>query len=327
MIDNLKKYWFVVVICLVLVAGIGFYAKQQIGTVLRGKTVEGKQVVSEIAGVNYFAEDYNKDLKERYGLTQTYALFERSVLSSIETTPEIAKKSKEIAETAKAGTAQQQGQAGMQQLESYVISLGYKGLDELNIVYEDMAKRDQIILDYVNANKETYLDPYVEASSPRMVSHILIKMTDSKNPTAEEQAKIDKVNAQLAEGKPFNEVAMALSDDTASAQRGGSIGFTDKSSQLVPEFLAAALATEAGQTSEWTASQYGMHLIKVDSTNPEDFVSNDEEKAKYIASLTASNKQIVYNAIWDKAKDLDIKFTDDAVKKELLTLMGIEEGQ
>ena len=59
MIDNLKKYWFVVVICLVLVAGIGFYAKQQIGTVLRGKTVEGKQVVSEIAGVNYFAEDYN----------------------------------------------------------------------------------------------------------------------------------------------------------------------------------------------------------------------------------------------------------------------------
>ncbi|WZU02908.1 hypothetical protein MGH68_08680 [Erysipelothrix sp. D19-032] len=70
--------------------------KRQIGTVLRGKTVEGKQVVSEI-GVNYFAEDYNKDLKERYGLTQTYALFERSVLSSIETTPEIAKKSKEIA--------------------------------------------------------------------------------------------------------------------------------------------------------------------------------------------------------------------------------------
>ncbi|WZU02907.1 hypothetical protein MGH68_08675 [Erysipelothrix sp. D19-032] len=97
----------------------------------------------------------------------------------------------------KAGTAQQQGQAGMQQLESYVISLGYTGLDELNIVYEDMAKRDQIILDYVNANKETYLDPYVEASSPRMVSHILIKMTDSKNPTTEEQAKIDKVNAQL----------------------------------------------------------------------------------------------------------------------------------
>ncbi|WZU02906.1 peptidyl-prolyl cis-trans isomerase [Erysipelothrix sp. D19-032] len=42
---------------------------------------------------------------------------------------------------------------------------------------------------------------------------------------------------------------MALSDDTASAQRGGSIGFTDKSSQLVPEFLAFALATEAGQTS------------------------------------------------------------------------------
>ncbi|QIK70430.1 peptidylprolyl isomerase [Erysipelothrix sp. HDW6C] len=327
MIDNLKKYWFVVVICLVLIVGTVLFAKQQMGTVLRGKTVEGKQVVSEIAGINYFGDDYQQDLKDRYGDAELYKLFERSVLGSIETPEEVVTKAKEDAATVKTNVSAQQGQAGLDTLNSQIVALGYKGLDELNLVYEDMAKRDTLVLDLIASNKDLYLKPYVDAKSPRVVSHILVKMTDPKNPTAEEQKKIDDVNARLAEGTAFSEVAMALSDDTGSAQKGGSIGFMDKDSQLVTEFLTAAIATEEGQMTEWVESEYGRHLIKVDSTNTDTFMTDENYKGDFISAISSFDSSVIYQAIWNTAQTLEVSFKDEAVKKSLMEYMNIKEGQ
>lgn len=325
MIDNLKKYWFVVVICVALVIGIGYYSVEQYNSVLRGKKTDGKPVVSEIAGKDYFVEDYAADLKANYGGSELYKLFERSVLSAIETTPEIAERSKENATKVKANISGQQGSAGLEQVNQELIALGYSGVDELNVLYEDMEKRDNIVFDY--AKEHGQLDDYVNEKQPRLVSHILVKMENTQSPTDAEKEKMDKVNAQLQEGVAFNEVALALSDDTGSAQKGGSVGFLDKDSQFVPEFITASLEVNEGETTAWFASQYGMHIVKVDSTNVDKIVETPEGKAGFMSAFMKAQPTTAYKAIYDKAKSLEIEFKDDSVKQQLLDFMQITEEE
>lgn len=327
MIDNLKKYWFVVVICLIFVVFIGVFAKKEMDSVLRGKTADGQDVVSQINDTNYLVNDYYEDLKETYGKVDLYTLFERSVLSAIETSEEIATQAKKDAETFKQNVAAQEGQSGLDKYDKALVGLGYKGIDELNVLYEDSAKRDIIIRDYANDNKEKYVDTYFADAKPRIVSHILVKMDDPENPTATQQEKIDEINKRLADGVSFTDVAKALSDDTASAKQDGLVGFLDKNGQFHEQFLEAALKLEQGEVSEWVINtKAGRHLIKVDIIDLETFTS-DQYLANYIAGITAHHKDLASHAIWNKAKDLKIEFKDDDVKNQILEVMNIKEGE
>ncbi|UPU39208.1 peptidyl-prolyl cis-trans isomerase [Erysipelothrix sp. Poltava] len=49
----------------------------------------------------------------------------------------------------------------------------------------------------------------------------------------------------LKEGKAFSDVAMEFSDD-GTAQNGGLLGYMDKTSSLVPEFIEGAYKYQEG---------------------------------------------------------------------------------
>ena len=46
MIDNIKKHWFVVIVAIIFLAGIIYFTNEQINSVLKGKRVDGKDVIS-----------------------------------------------------------------------------------------------------------------------------------------------------------------------------------------------------------------------------------------------------------------------------------------
>jgi foldase protein PrsA len=322
MLDNVKKYWFVIIIGLVFVVFIGLFSADQINSVLKGKKVDGKEVVAEIKNENYFVDDYFKDLQASIGDGQLYSLFQKSVLRSIETPEDVVKSSKENAEALLNYTAQNEGQAGVEEINAILISMGYSGTDELNLYYEDMAKYNVIIKEYALANKETVLDPYVKEAKPRLVSHILISMDDPKKPTEAQQSKIDEVNKRIANGEKFADIATALSDDQASAVEGGSVGYTDYSTQFVEEFLKAALATEQGKLSEWVNTNYGRHIIKVDSTDITAIIESNE--ADFVQAITSYDADLAYKAIWKKAEALEITFGSEEIKTRLMDFMQIK---
>lgn len=102
--------------------------------------------------------------------------------------------------------------------------------------------------------------------------HILIAPKGSpaaqagkKELTEEEaKAKAEDLRKQLVAGANFDELAKKESDDVGSGARGGDLGSFGHG-QMVPEFEAAAFAAKAGEITPVVKTQFGYHVIKVES--------------------------------------------------------------
>jgi peptidyl-prolyl cis-trans isomerase D len=76
--------------------------------------------------------------------------------------------------------------------------------------------------------------------------------------------KIGDLRAEILRGAKFEDVAKRESADTSSAVQGGSLGKVTKG-MMVPEFEKAAFALKPGELSGPVLTQFGYHLIKMDS--------------------------------------------------------------
>jgi peptidyl-prolyl cis-trans isomerase C len=102
--------------------------------------------------------------------------------------------------------------------------------------------------------------------------HILIAFKGSpaaqpgKPELTEEQAKAkaEELKKQIAGGAKFEDVAKKESDDTGSGANGGELGAFGHG-QMVPEFETAAFAAKVGDVIGPIRTQYGYHLIRVES--------------------------------------------------------------
>jgi parvulin-like peptidyl-prolyl isomerase len=119
-------------------------------------------------------------------------------------------------------------------------------------------------------------------------SHILIRVKGAPMPAAagkqeltdeEAKAKAEAIRKRVTSGEDFAAVAKAESDDTGSAQNGGSLGEFHRG-QMVPPFEQAAFALKPGEISEPVKTPFGYHIIKVEAhtTRPLDQVKPEIEK-------------------------------------------------
>ena len=74
----------------------------------------------------------------------------------------------------------------------------------------------------------------------------------------------DAIKAELAAGKPFEQLATEKSTDPSGAQNGGDLGFFSRGMMVKPFEDAAFALTEAGQVSEPVESQFGWHIIRLE---------------------------------------------------------------
>lgn len=93
------------------------------------------------------------------------------------------------------------------------------------------------------------------------VRHILLKQDTSMTPT-EATKQINNIYEQLKSGKDFALMAKQYSLDTASAVKGGDLGWVS-SEELVPSFAEAMNALPINVISKPVKSPYGWHLIQV----------------------------------------------------------------
>jgi peptidyl-prolyl cis-trans isomerase D len=111
---------------------------------------------------------------------------------------------------------------------------------------------------YYNENKERF-----RVQDRVHVTHILFKTTDKKPEEVKQiEAKAQDVLKQVRAGKDFAALAKENSEDTASAAKGGDIGWITRG-QTVPEFEQKAFSMKPGEVSDLVKTQYGFHIIKV----------------------------------------------------------------
>ncbi len=102
----------------------------------------------------------------------------------------------------------------------------------------------------------------IKEKNPEINPTDLNKKVDEK--IAEQKAKAEAILAEVKQNPDnFEKIAQKKSDDKASGERGGELGFFPKEA-MVPEFSKAAFAMKPNTVSETLVkSPYGFHIIKV----------------------------------------------------------------
>lgn len=140
-----------------------------------------------------------------------------------------------------------------------------------------------------------------QSSAKRMISHILFSGRDA-------QAQASAALAELEAGADFAELAAERSQDPGSARSGGQLGEL-LSGIFVPEFEQAALAlTEAGQLSEPVATDFGVHLIRLDSLDRTE-VDLEDRRAQLTAQIAREAARMEFVALQEELAN--IAFTSD----------------
>ncbi len=91
---------------------------------------------------------------------------------------------------------------------------------------------------------------------------ILPKVNDSQRDKAIQQ--LEDIKQQIENGADFGELARKFSDDPGSGRAGGDLGWTTRG-KFVPEFEAAAYSLDVGELSDVVESEFGFHLIQLQS--------------------------------------------------------------
>ena len=128
---------------------------------------------------------------------------------------------------------------------------------------------------YYDENRGSFILP-----EQRSVSHILLSDDGSEE---ERSKKLSELKVRVEGGESFADLAKEFSDDVGTADLGGSLGIITPGT-MDPQFEDAVfgLASE-GDISEPVVSQFGVHLIQLDSITPESGKPFDEVKDEIIA--------------------------------------------
>jgi peptidyl-prolyl cis-trans isomerase C len=165
-----------------------------------------------------------------------------------------------------------------------------------------------------DAELHKYYDEHKSEYEQIHARHILIRFKGSPVPvkpgekdlTDEEAlAKAQDLEKKLAGGGDFAQLATAESDDTGSASRGGDLG-SFPHGRMVASFDEAAFKLKPGEISAPVKSQYGYHIIKVETIDDKSFDDVKAEIEKKLRPQMANkameeiqkNTKIVYDPVF-----------------------------
>ena len=182
---------------------------------------------------------------------------------------------------------------------AYLLVNGYQLADQVKVT-------DQDLQSYYDAHKAEYSqEEQVKAR------HILVMVNDQRN-DAQAQARIAEARAKLAGGADFAAVAREYSDDTASKDKGGDLGYFGRN-KMVKEFEDAAFSAPPGKLVGPVKSSFGYHLIEVTDKRPAGQQPFDAVKEQLRARLTAErSRDLAESRAKDLATRLSAKKPSDA---------------
>jgi peptidyl-prolyl cis-trans isomerase D len=118
-----------------------------------------------------------------------------------------------------------------------------------------------------DADLRTYFDQHsADFESPGMARVTVVTLPRVVGPadSAAAKAKAQQLREEIVKGAKFEDVAKRESADTVSGAKGGDLGPAPKT-RYVAEFSKAADALKVGEISQPVLTQFGYHIIRLDS--------------------------------------------------------------
>ena len=173
--------------------------------------------------------------------------------------------------------------------------LGWRNLGQLPSMFLDAVKSMQVgdISNLIRSSGSFHIIKllgkrgderhFVDQTKAR---HILIK-TDEVNTDEDVQTRIKQLELRLRSGEDFATLALANSQDTLSAAKGGDLGWVNQG-DTVPEFEEAMNGLAPGEISKPVKSEFGWHLIQVQERRTHD--STEEYERTKVRDLIRAKK-------------------------------------
>ena len=211
---------------------------------------------------------------------------------------------------------------------------GVNSEEELEEMLRLEYKRNEAVEDYVEDNlSDDEIQEYYDENiiGDIKASHILItpdvdsNATDDEQEKAEEEAKkqAEKIIKKLEDGEDFADLAKEYSDDEATAEDGGDLGYFN-TDDMDENFMEAVKELDNDEyTKEPVKTQYGYHIIlKVDQKDkPKLKEVKDEIKTTLANNKLDNDSTLHYQTLIDIREDNNIKWNDDELEKQYEELM------
>lgn len=357
---SLRQNWFIYLLVLVLAIVSSYYIYDTGKGKLRGKSIDGENVVYAIGDQNITTSAFYDAMYKNGGTAALYHAVVRKVTdASVKTTEAMKKKAQQQTQSAIAGYAQQYPTNYQEKLDEQLKQLGYEnGYKDLETYFIEYQKQTQLVSDYAKEN--------FDELKIRNISYILISKEQQSGgvpgkPSDQQQETMNQVDAEIAAGKSFATVAAHYSADSSTASKGGVLGTIDKNvSNLDKDFLNAALLLNEGEISNWVYSEsFGFFKIYCNAATPDTLekvakqqaldtangvdYSSPQASAAPTASAAATvdpetvdadpyedliskwDTTLTNTAIWEKAESMNINFANKDDRNALRSYMGLPE--
>lgn len=127
-------------------------------------------------------------------------------------------------------------------------------------VMQDVSVSEEELREFYVKNKEQFLVP-----EQVRASHILIHMPPdaTKEEKMNARVKADVIIERLRKGESFRNLAEKYSDDTASKEKGGDLGYIQKG-RMAEAIQDVIFSLKPGQISEVIETKAGYDIVKID---------------------------------------------------------------
>ncbi len=164
-------------------------------------------------------------------------------------------------------------------------------LQYVTFSWRDIQKKLNVTPEEIQDYYQSNLRDFTEPESIR-AKHILVKIPSegTEQQVQEAYKKAQEILAKLKEGADFDKEAREESQDDATREKGGDLGFFSKGT-MNPELERVAAKLEVGKLSEPLRTDQGYDILMVTDKKPEKQLELDEVKDKIVEKILREKAQ------------------------------------
>lgn len=319
----MKRLFLVLAVCLLLTGCSKTIPKMKDGS---------EAIVTFESGKNISANKLYKVLKDAYGTEKIIDLMDKQILET-KYSKKMDKAEKSAEENLKSIKEYYKDESGNYNEEGLLSAIkqyyGYNSLDEFKESLKVNYLRNLAVTDYAKTKitekeQKTYYKN--EIVGDRKVYHIQVvpkvkdSMKDSEKEEAEKKAlqKAKDAIARLKKGEKFSTVAKEVSNDDATKDKGGDLGYINKGDFGSTEFDDEVWSLELGTYSKTPVkTSKGYEIVYVTKEKEKKaFEKVQKTIIKTLADeLVAKDASVQISAMENYRKEAGFKITDDELNK------------